>query len=101
MISGTHPSFVWTPAAHFNGTDVAQYRVSDEDGGLSNTVAVTVTVTAVNDAPGFTKGPDVTVAEDAGARTAAGWASAISAGPVDESGRAVRRRACGPLSRQP
>ena len=48
-----------------------------------------ITVTAVNDAPSFTKGADQTVAEDAGAQTVTGWATAISAGPANESGQTV------------
>jgi len=48
-----------------------------------------VTVTAVNDAPSFTKGADQTVIEDAGAQTVAGWATAISAGPADESAQTL------------
>ena len=45
----------------------------------------TITVNAVNDAPWFTKGVDQVVNEDAGAQTVAGWATAISAGPANES----------------
>ncbi|MCB1601903.1 MAG: GDP-mannose 4,6-dehydratase, partial [Xanthomonadales bacterium] len=44
---------------------------------------------SVNDAPSFVKGPDPTVLEDAGAQTVAGWATAISAGPADESGQTL------------
>ncbi len=43
-----------------------------------------MTVTTVNDAPSFTMGADPTVAEDAGAQTVAGWATAISAGPAND-----------------
>ena len=49
-----------------------------------------INVTAVNDAPSFIKGADQTVLEDAGAQTVAGWATAISAGPADESARRSR-----------
>ena len=43
-------SFVYTPAANFNGTDSFTYRAND---GLadSGTVTVTLTVNPVNDAP--------------------------------------------------
>ena len=48
-----------------------------------------ITVTAINDAPSFTKGADQTVLEDApGAQSVSGWATAISAGP-NESGQTV------------
>src|SRR5262249_35373324 len=36
------------------------------------------------------KGPDVTVLEDSGPQTFAGWASGISAGPEDEADQSVR-----------
>jgi VCBS repeat-containing protein len=43
-------SFTYTPAANFNGTDTFTYRASD--GTLdSNLATVTITVTAINDAP--------------------------------------------------
>ena len=44
-------------------------------------------VNAVNDAPSFTKGPDQTVAQDSGAHSVPGWATAISMGPANESGQ--------------
>jgi VCBS repeat-containing protein len=50
VVHNADGSFSYTPAAHFNGTDVLTYRASD--GKLtSNTATVTITVTAVNDAP--------------------------------------------------
>jgi VCBS repeat-containing protein len=43
-------AFTYTPAANFNGTDTFTYRASD--GTLdSNLATVTITVTAINDAP--------------------------------------------------
>src|SRR2546428_395939 len=50
---------------------------------------LTISVTAVNDAPSFTKGADQTVLEDAGPQTVSGWATAISAGPADEGGQTL------------
>src|SRR5438128_9204571 len=49
----------------------------------------TITVTAVNDPPSFTKGANQIVNEDAGAQTVVNWATAISRGPADESGQTV------------
>ena len=55
-------SFTYAPKANFNGTDTFTYRVSDGTFD-SNPATVTVTVTAVNDAP--VANPDVaTTAED-------------------------------------
>ncbi|MDO9364618.1 MAG: tandem-95 repeat protein, partial [Sphingopyxis sp.] len=42
-------SYVYTPAANFSGTDSFTYTVTD--GALTDTGTVTMTVTAVNDAP--------------------------------------------------
>ena len=46
-------------------------------------------MTAVNDAPSFTKGADQTVLENAGAQTVNPWATAISPGPADEAGQTL------------
>src|SRR5215208_1069816 len=77
-------SFTYTPNANFNGSDTFTYTASDGKGGTA-TATVTITVNPVNDAPSFTKGPDQTVNEDAGAQSVPGWATDISAGPADEN----------------
>ena len=46
-------------------------------------------MTAVNDAPSFTKGANQTVFDNAGAQTVPGWATAISKGPADESAQTL------------
>jgi VCBS repeat-containing protein len=48
----------YTPSANFNGTDTIVYTVSDGNGGVSSAV-ITVTVSAVNDAPVGTPIPTV------------------------------------------
>src|SRR5213075_2277637 len=49
-----------------------------------------INVTAVNDAPSFTKGADQTVNEDAGAQTVNPWATAISrGGGADENAQTL------------
>jgi hypothetical protein len=78
----------FTPAANFNGSTSFTYRASDGV-ATSNVATVTVTVTAVNDAPSFTKGADETVLEGSGAHTVTGWATAISAGSANESGQTL------------
>jgi VCBS repeat-containing protein len=81
-------SFTYTPAADFNGLDSFTYHAND--GTLDSVdVTVTITVNAVNDAPSFTKGANIVVDEDAPAHLVAAWASAISAGPVDEAGQSL------------
>lgn len=81
-------TIVFTPVANGNGTATVTVTVSDGNGGTATT-SFLVTVNAVNDPPTFNQGPDQTVSEDAGAQTVAGWATAISAGPPDESAQTV------------
>jgi len=61
------------------------------NGGVDSSVPASfvITVTSVNDAPTFVKGSDITVLEDSGASTTPGWATAISAGPANESAQTL------------
>src|SRR5204862_179405 len=90
VFSGTTASrtVTVTPAANQFGTATITVKVTDADSGTATDTFV-LTVNAVNDAPSFTKGADQTVAEDAGAQTVPNWATAISAGPANESGQSV------------
>jgi len=45
-------SYEYAPEADFNGTDSFTYKAKDPGGAYSGVVTVTITVTAVNDAPG-------------------------------------------------
>lgn len=84
----------YTPADDANGeatiTIVLQDDGGTDNGGVDTSASQTfdIAVNAVNDAPVFTAGADVTVLEDSGAYSA-GWATGISAGPADESGQAL------------
>jgi len=85
----------YTAAPNANGSATVTVKLHD-DGGTANSgvdtspeQTFTITITAVNDAPSFTKGADQTVLEDAAAQTVAGWATALSAGPADESAQTV------------
>ncbi|MDQ1712246.1 MAG: large repetitive protein [Frankiaceae bacterium] len=81
----------FTPAPDANGTADLTVTLSD-NGGSDDTSAphpLSITVTAVNDAPAFTKGADQNVDENSGAQTVTDWATGISTGPADESGQAV------------
>eukprot|EP00163_Fabomonas_tropica_P022362 TRINITY_DN38_c0_g1_i4.p1 TRINITY_DN38_c0_g1~~TRINITY_DN38_c0_g1_i4.p1 ORF type:complete len:2471 (-),score=568.38 TRINITY_DN38_c0_g1_i4:534-7946(-) len=85
----------FTPAANKVGSATVTVTVSDNGGtalggvDTSASQTFTVTVTAVNDPPSFTKGADVTVPEDTPAQTVANWATSISPGPVDEASQTV------------
>ncbi len=88
-------TLTYTPAANANGTATVTVTLHDNggtaNGGVDTSAPQTfvITITAVNDAPSFVKGPDQTVLEDAGPQTVPGWATSISAGPSDESSQTV------------
>ena len=91
-------SFTYVPDADFNGTDSFTYQASD--GSLTSSAAtVTVTVTAVNDPPTFTPGPDVSASASGPAFNAA-WATNASAGPADENGQVLTYTVTVPLLAQ-
>ena len=50
-LSGTPPSLVYTPAANFHGSDAFTFKATDSAGLESNVATVSITVSAVNDAP--------------------------------------------------
>jgi VCBS repeat-containing protein len=77
--------FTYTPNADYNGADSFTYRASD--GALSSVATVSLTMTPVNDAPRFTKGPNLQVHDESGPHIVAGWATAIATGPPDEMGQ--------------
>ncbi|MES2933470.1 MAG: Ig-like domain repeat protein [Pseudomonadota bacterium] len=88
-------ALTFTPAANANGVATVSVQIHD-DGGTANggvdTSAVQtfmITVTAVNDIPSFTKGGDQTVLEDAAPQSVPGWATAVSAGPANESSQVL------------
>lgn len=94
-VNSTTGNLTYTPAANANGIASITLTLSD-NGGTANggndtsaPITFTITVTAVNDVPAFTAGANQSVLEDAGAQTSAGWATAISAGPADESGQTL------------
>jgi hypothetical protein len=86
--TATSVQVAYTPNADFNGGDSFTFQVDDGQGG-HDTGTVSLTVTAVNDVPSFTAGPDQTVGEDAGPQTVSPWATAISAGAANESGQVL------------
>ena len=88
-------TLTYTPAANANGIATVTVSLTD-DGGTANggvdtsgAETFTITVTAVNDVPGFVKGSSQTVLEDSGAQSVANWATGMSAGPADESGQTL------------
>ena len=90
--SGT---LTFTSAANAHGLATVTVTAVDDGGtanGGSNTSApstFTITIVSVNDMPSSTAGADQTVLEDTGAQTIAGWATAMSTGPANESSQNV------------
>jgi len=79
-------SYTYDSNPNYNGPDSFTWRASDGT-AFSNTATVNITVTPVNDAPSFTSGGNVNSPEDT--PFSAPWATAISAGPADESGQTL------------
>jgi uncharacterized delta-60 repeat protein len=91
VINATTGNLSFTPAVDLNGSASVTVTLSDNGGTLNGGVdtsalqVFTITVLPVNDAPSFTMGADISVSEDAGPQTVAGWAGDIVAGPLDEA----------------
>ena len=79
-------TLTYTPAANANGPTVVTVTLSDSGSDVppnENTSAAqtfNITINAVNDAPVFVGGSDVTVSENAGAQSVPGWATGIGDG---------------------
>jgi uncharacterized repeat protein (TIGR01451 family) len=88
-------TLTFTPAANANGSAIVSVVLKDNGGtaggGVDTSAAqtFTITVSPVNDAPSFSKGPDQTVNEDSPAQNVAGWAAFLSRGPADEAGQSL------------
>ncbi len=92
-VDASSGDLTYTPAGNANGTATVSVSLHDNGGtanggdDTSNVQTMTITVTAVNDAPTWNKGPDETVLENSGLKTVSGWASSFSPGPANESGQ--------------
>ncbi len=85
----------FTAKADANGVATLQIQLMD-DGGTANggvdvsTVEIlTITVEAVNDAPSFTKGIDISVETTMDSLIFTDWATEIIAGPADEASQTL------------
>ena len=87
----TNGTLTFTTATDANGVVAFDIFVRDNGGtgnggtDTSGTLSYTITIDAVNDAPGFSASSPAAVNEDAGAQVLAGWAGSFSAGPGNES----------------
>jgi hypothetical protein len=88
-------TLTYTPAANAFGVATVTVRAHDDggtaNGGIDTSAPQTFTITLgpVDDAPSFSAGGNQSVLEDAGAQTVAGWATAVSSGPANESSQSV------------
>jgi hypothetical protein len=85
--TGTTRTVSFTPVPHQHGTTMI--TLSANDGNGIGSASFLVTVLPVNDAPSFIKGPEVIAARNAGPHSLSGWATAVSAGPPNESTQTV------------
>lgn len=85
VVTADIPKLKFKPAANANGASYTTFQFKVHDGEVYSVSAYTMTinVTAVNDAPMFTKGANQTVLEDAGAQTVVGWATGIDDGDLE------------------
>ena len=85
-------SFVYQPRLNFNGTDNFTYQWINSTASTMGTALVTITVTAVNDAPTvqFTP-PGIAVNEDGPAQSIANFAVVGPGGGTDESGQVLTK----------
>jgi hypothetical protein len=81
-------TLTYTPDSDLFGVDSFTYYVADGV-GASASATVQVTISAVNDPPAFTEGANVTVDEDCGPQTVAGWAT-VAPAPFGESEQALQ-----------
>ena len=81
----------FTPTANANGADSFRYRVCDQGtpGSACAEQTVNMSITPVNDPPSFSKGADQIAVLNASQQMVSGWATAIAAGPANESGQAL------------
>lgn len=80
-VAGTDANLAFTTATDKNGTATLTFRATDSGGASGPDFTITVVLSAVNEAPTFTAGPNITVNEDTAGQTNA-WATAILMGPA-------------------
>lgn len=51
QLTGAAPALTYTPALNYNGPDSFAFTATDNQGGISAAATVSITITAVNDAP--------------------------------------------------
>ncbi len=86
-------TLTFTSAPNANGVAMVTVRLHDNGGTANGGVdtsppqTFTLTIQPSNDSPTFVKGADQVVTQTAGPQTVSPWATAMRAGPPDESGQ--------------
>ncbi|MEP7045555.1 MAG: Ig-like domain-containing protein [Ilumatobacteraceae bacterium] len=78
----------YQPAPDANGVDTLTYQLCEHTNAC-DTASVTIVIAPINDPPQFVDTGAVNLIEDQGAASVAGWAHAISAGPLNEGAENV------------
>ena len=86
-LSGGGNARTYAPAADYFGTDSFTFRVRDSRGNWSQSATISLQITPVNDAPSFNIVASASAAKNAPTQIIANAASAITAGPANESGQ--------------
>jgi hypothetical protein len=84
VLSGSGPTFTYTPAQDYNGPDSITFKVNDGSHD-SNTSTVNITITEVNDAPVATDDAASANEDSHADLSAIDFAANDSTGPADES----------------
>lgn len=92
MLTGVIPNPTYTPDPDYFGTDTFTFRVTSTTSGLSSANAtVKIWIQAVNDEPSMTIAtPSSSAASGAGPQVIANFATALSKGPLNESGQKLQ-----------
>jgi len=87
-LSGTAPNLTYIPDADYNGSDSFKFTVSDGF-ATSSPATISIDITAINDQPDFTLGPDQNINEGSGPQSVTGWVINFDPGALNESGQVV------------
>jgi hypothetical protein len=83
-------TLLYVPAPDGNSLPYDNFRFIVRNAiGASLPANVEINIRPVNDPPSFSAGPDQEIDEDAGPQRVPGWATAIRAGPLNESGQSL------------
>jgi hypothetical protein len=86
-LSPSRGTAIFTPEANFAGTATVTFTVSNGS-AVSAPATATIQVLAVNQAPTYSSGGNVIVAQGSGAYSAA-WATGVVPGPANESAQTI------------